>query len=299
MKKIVLAILIAPLSFACNSQKLADRGIDPVIIARTIGKPGEFDPGASTLKFAYTRNHIEIRIQNQKIPGELALQSWMTFSGTRDKTTLLGDIPLLSTEVDSFLKTAVETGIVVTALHDRLRDESPRILSAHFEMFGNELHVAQAASTLWKMLLENRFSAQASVQKIPKIDRSRMDQEKMESRLWKGALENGVFRVALGRATLLHGKSVGQAAGVSSWATFAGHENQAIVNADIATLESELPLLLRTVLRSGLQVLSIHTHLTHEKPRLLFVHVFGVGTAESLAKSIREAIELKEEFQSQ
>ncbi|RYZ64455.1 MAG: DUF1259 domain-containing protein, partial [Proteobacteria bacterium] len=74
---------------------------------------------------------------------------------------------------------------------------------------------------------------------------------------------------------------------------------QAVVNADIATLESELPHLLKTIVQSPLQIVSIHTHMTHEKPRLVFVHVWGMGTAEKLAGAIRSAIELKEEFQSQ
>ena len=39
-------------------------------------------------------------------------------------------------------------------------------------------------------------------------------------------------------------------------------------------------------------VLAIHQHMTGEQPRIMFLHYWGVGRADELAKSLRTALDL-------
>jgi len=41
----------------------------------------------------------------------------------------------------------------------------------------------------------------------------------------------------------------------------------------------------------GIDVVAIHNHMTDESPRILFLHYWGVGPTERLAKTLRAALD--------
>jgi hypothetical protein len=40
-------------------------------------------------------------------------------------------------------------------------------------------------------------------------------------------------------------------------------------------------------------IVAIHHHMTHEKPRYIFLHYWGKGRAESLAQSLKKALDVQ------
>lgn len=91
--------------------------------------------------------------------------------------------------------------------------------------------------------------------------------------------------------TKMGGHTVGKAMGVNTWAAFAGSDDQAIVDGDFAMLESELQPVLEALRAGGINVVAIHNHMTEETPRILFLHYWGVGPTETLAKTIKSALD--------
>jgi len=63
------------------------------------------------------------------------------------------------------------------------------------------------------------------------------------------------------------------------------------VDDDFAVLEDELQTLLKSLRASGVNIVAIHTHMTHEEPRILFLHFGGRGKAEDLAKAVKSALD--------
>jgi Domain of Unknown Function (DUF1259) len=108
----------------------------------------------------------------------------------------------------------------------------------------------------------------------------------------KGEASNGMFKVTLGRETKMHGMTMGNGMGVNTWAGFAGTNDSAVVDGDFAVLEDELQPVLKSLRKSGIQVVAIHQHMTHEQPRMMFLHYWGQGRAEDLAKGVKEALRL-------
>jgi hypothetical protein len=49
---------------------------------------------------------------------------------------------------------------------------------------------------------------------------------------------------------------------------------------------------LKSLRGAGIHVVAIHQHMTGEEPRLIFLHYWGQGKAQELAKSVRAAIDL-------
>jgi hypothetical protein len=102
---------------------------------------------------------------------------------------------------------------------------------------------------------------------------------------------NGVHKVTIAKTTKMHGHEMGSAMGVNTWAAFAGSDDRAIVDGDFAMYEDELQVVLKSLRRSNINVVAIHNHMTHENPRVVFLHYWGVGPAADLAKGVKAALE--------
>src|SRR5205823_11294982 len=106
-----------------------------------------------------------------------------------------------------------------------------------------------------------------------------------------GDLKDGVYKVVIGRSTKMHGHAMGNAMGVNTWAAFAGSNEQAVVDGDFAMLEGELQDVLKALRAAGINIVAIHQHMTGESPRVIFLHYWGVGRTEDLAKGLAAALE--------
>jgi hypothetical protein len=79
---------------------------------------------------------------------------------------------------------------------------------------------------------------------------------------------------------------------VDAWAAFAGKDESAIVDGDFAVAEGELQAVLKVLRSGGIDVVAIHSHMTQESPRILFVHYWGRGKAVDLATVVKKALDL-------
>jgi hypothetical protein len=86
--------------------------------------------------------------------------------------------------------------------------------------------------------------------------------------------------------------TIGKAMGVNTWAAFGGTDDNAIVDGDFAVNESELQPVLKVLRGSGINVVAIHSHMTNENPRVLFLHYWGRGKAADLATTVKRALDL-------
>ena len=61
---------------------------------------------------------------------------------------------------------------------------------------------------------------------------------------------------------------------------------------DFAVLENELQPVLKALRKGGINIVAIHQHMTMESPRMIFLHYWGKGNAEKIAKTVKEALNL-------
>ena len=122
--------------------------------------------------------------------------------------------------------------------------------------------------------------------------RTTLDPKKIEAILGApGDFKDGVLKVVIAKPARMHGSAVGAAMGVNTWAAFAGSDAKAVVDGDFAMLESELQGVLKALRRANIEVVAIHSHMTGEEPRVLFLHYWGIGTTEALARGLRAALD--------
>ncbi len=78
--------------------------------------------------------------------------------------------------------------------------------------------------------------------------------------------------------------------GVNTWAAFAGSDDNALVDGDFAMTKDELQPVIKTLRNAGINIVAIHNHMTHETPRIMFLHYWRRGAAKDLANSIKGAL---------
>jgi uncharacterized protein DUF1259 len=56
-------------------------------------------------------------------------------------------------------------------------------------------------------------------------------------------------------------------------------------------LEGEVAPVIKALVENGIEVVAVHNHMVHEQPRIFFLHYWGVGNAEQLARGLKAALE--------
>ena len=108
----------------------------------------------------------------------------------------------------------------------------------------------------------------------------------------KGQAKDGMFKVVLGRSAKMPcGCEMTKEMGVNTWAAFAGTDDNAMVDGDFAVLEDELQPVLKSLRAENINIVAIHHHMTHEEPRILFLHYWGKGKTGDLAGKLKKALD--------
>ena len=151
------------------------------------------------------------------------------------------------------------------------------------------------ATEVGKVLAKLEETKGGKGQMPPKVDidpaKTKLDAAKLDGIFGqKGEYKDGVYKATFGRTTKMGDVEVGNAMGVNTWAAFAGTDDAAVVDGDFAMLESELQAVLKTLRKADISIVAIHTHMTTEQPRIMFLHFWGVGKPADLATALQAAL---------
>jgi hypothetical protein len=256
-------------------------------IEQLTGLKGKLDEKEHTFKVSYPRSDIAANAAGVRLTPPLGLTAWAAFSGGDARTMVMGDIVLTEDQVNRAMSAALDNGLEVTALHNHFFWEQPRVMFMHIGGMGDETKLATAVGKVFATLKEKGEVAGAEIDPA----KSTIDPAKLDALLGKkGELKDGVYKATWGRTTKMHGMTVGNTMGVNTWAAFAGSDDRAIVDGDFAMLEGELQDVLKALRAGGINIVAIHQHMTGESPRILFLHYWGVGRTEDLAKALTAAL---------
>jgi hypothetical protein len=233
------------------------------------------------------------------MPPFMGLTSWAAFTeGGSDEAMVAGDLVLFEDEVNPVMSAALDNGLSVTALHNHFFFDQPRVYFMHI---GGEGTVQQLASGVKAAFAKQKEIRAAQPQPAKMFGagfnsgKNAISGATIEGALGiKGQANNGMFKVVIGRTTKMPcGCDMTKEMGVNTWAAFAGTDDNAVVDGDFAVLEDELQPVLKTLRGAGLNIVAIHSHMTHENPRILFLHYWGKGSADVLSRALKKALEVQ------
>jgi hypothetical protein len=272
--------------------------IDPARVASlTGGKPESTD---TAVKVSFPRDDLPVEVDGwAKMPPFMGLTSWAAFvPGGKPgvEAMVMGDLVLFEDEVNPTMSAALDGGLEVTALHNHFFFDRPRVLFMHL---GGEGSLDQLAKGVKAALdaqkaVRKKAPQPASAFGAPPPSPSNIDGSKLDGLLSvKGTAKDGMYKAVFGRKTRAEcGCTVGKAMGVNTWAAFGGVDSDAVVDGDFAVAEGELQPVLKALRAGGINVVAIHSHMTGESPRILFLHYWGCGPAAALAATLKRALDL-------
>jgi len=108
-------------------------------------------------------------------------------------------------------------------------------------------------------------------------------------------VKNGVAKVSVPRSDLavaVDGIKMNPFQGFTSWAAFTGSGGKTVVMGDMTLVEDEVTPAMDAALANGLEVTALHNHFSFDRPRILFMHIAGTGSAEHLATGVRKVLDV-------
>ena len=271
---------------------MAEPALDTAHIEQLTGAKGQLDEKENVFKVSVPRTDLNLTAAGVKVPPSMGLTSWAAFKGSPDHAMVMGDLVLVEDQVNPVMSVALDSGLEVTALHNHFFWASQRVMFLHIGGMGDEKTLAAAVGKVFTRMKETAGGKGETPTAHIDPAHSTLDAAKIEAALGaKGKLDHGVYKVTFGRTTSMAGEEVGNAMGVNTWAAFAGSDDRAVVDGDFAMLESELQPVLKTLRGAGIDIVAIHPHMTGEQPRVMFLHYWGVGPTERLARGLRAALD--------
>jgi hypothetical protein len=279
---VVSSVLLASTSFAAEP--------DTDTIAKLTGLQPEVKNGVA--KVSVPRTDLAVTVDGVKMRPFQGFTSWAAFTGSANEAVVMGDMTLAEDEVSPAMDAALGNGLEVTALHNHFSFDRPRILFMHVAGMGSTDKLAGGVRKVFDAVKAARKSATPGESfGGPAVSaENSIDPKPLEAILGGTAqTKDGMAKFVFAKTTEAHGMEVGPEMGVNTWAAFAGSPQAAVVDGDFAMVESELQPVLKALRAAPINVVAIHTHMTHEEPRIMFLHFWGKGSAEELARGIKSA----------
>lgn len=290
----LLAAFAATAAGAVGPQDSASPALDTAAIEAATGLKGTYNKAENVFKVSRPRDDIKLQVDRWSMPPFMGLTSWAAFTPMGKAAMVMGDTVVFEDEVNPAMSAALDAGLEVTALHNHFFFDQPKVFFMHIAGMGDAARLARGVKAVYDRIAQVR-AAQATpaagfAGDIPAP--SSISAAPLEQILGvKAQTSDGMAKVTLGRSTRMHDATVGNEMGVNTWAAFAGSDQQAVVDGDFAMTENELQPVLKAMRGAGINIVAIHQHMTHETPRIVFLHYWGKGKAVDLAKGLKSALQ--------
>ena len=278
---VVFSLLVLPV--ALSAQGLSAANIDQVM-GRSGQKTGE------VYKLSFPRTDLHVAVNGVAIKPGLALGSWAAFSGTDEKAMVMGDLVLLQDEVNPVMKKLRAAGFEITAVHNHLLDETPRVMYMHYMGEGN---AEQLATSLHDALAESKTPLGKPASAAAESESPAWVKAVQDSVGRQGTFKGGVLSYGIPRSNTItsNGMNITPAQGVAESINFqeAGTGKVATTGDFVLTADEVNPVI-SALEKYEISVTALHSHMLKEEPRLFFMHFWGMGSADAVAGGIKAAL---------
>jgi hypothetical protein len=260
-------------------------------VLKSLDRKGDFKAGV--LKVNIPRNDLKMTIQGFSTPTPFGFGGWIALTKASDgNDVMMGDLVLLQDDVNPVTSALLDNGIEVTALHNHFFWDEPHVYYMHVHGMGKAADLARRTKPGLDLIGHVPLTAPTSggggagaaldTAKLAKIVGH------------EGEQTGAVYKITVGRDDLgmkEHGAAINARMGLNTWAAFVGTQEDAAIAGDVAMVEKEVPPVLKTLRKNGIDVVAIHHHMIEERPMVIFLHYWGRGPAEKLAASFKAVLD--------
>src|SRR5215467_5695138 len=189
-----------------------------------MGRQGQDQPDGAH-RFAMPRSDLKVTVNGVEVKPGFALGSWAAFQRMGNHSDVMGDLVLTENEVGPVMQKLEDSGIDVTALHNHLLNETPRVMYMHIHGQGDPVKLA---SGLHDALALSKTPAAAPPAAAAPPDLG-FDTKQLDSTIGQaGKNNNGIYQYSIPRAEKITDggmtvpNSLGVATGINFQPTGAG-----------------------------------------------------------------------------
>ena len=266
-----------------TEQQLNTKAIDQII-----GRSGELK--GDVYKVGLPRTDLKVTADGEAIKPGLALGSWMAFQRTGDHAMVMGDLVLLESEINPVLSKLEDNGIEISAIHNHILNEQPRIMYMHYMGHGDEEKLARAMKDALALSATPIGAPPSASPATSTFDWSKVqDALRIKGNDHGGVLQFGVPRKE--KITTADGTEVPAFMGTATAINFQPTSKGVAITGDFVLTASEVNPVIRELRKAGIQITALHSHMLDESPRLFFMHFWANDEQVKLARGLRAALE--------
>jgi biotin operon repressor len=258
-----------------------------------LGRKGDV-MGGDVHRYGFPRSDLNVALDGIALKPGFALGSYAAFVATSTDVVVMGDLVLTEAEVSTVMAKLQAQGLKISALHNHLLREQPKVIYMHYE--GHSQDGVALARALRTALGASATPLQAPPASPPAAADLGFDPAELNRILGRtGTTSVGLHKYGIARAeTVTMGDvHLTPALGVGTVINFQPlGAGKAAVTGDFALVGPEVAKVAETLRAKGIEVTAIHMHMTDDDPHLYYMHFFASGAATDLAQGLRAALDL-------
>ncbi|HEU4643407.1 MAG TPA: DUF1259 domain-containing protein [Gemmatimonadaceae bacterium] len=237
------------------------------------------------------RSDLRVRIAGDSLSPRFEFTSYAGFVpvGTKD-VLAMGEVVLRADEVPAALAEAHRRGVHVSALHNHLIGETPRIMYLHVIMRGAADSVATA---LRSVFAKTATPLAAGKDESPSADWAAIDAILGKHEEAEGKVAEWVFPRE--ERLRVHGVPVKSNGTIETASEVVFQQlggGRTASTGELFVLPTEVDPVARALDEHGLHVTAVHNHMVEEEPRMYWIHWYAAGDGPQLARGVEAALSL-------
>jgi len=240
-------------------------------------------------KVTFPRTDISLKIDGESVEAGLAYTSWIAYRPMGENTQIMGDMVLLDTEIPKVIPYLKENGIVITAVHNHLLREQPRLIYMHIAGNGDALELSK--------IMKGAYALTATpLTETPNENENKgIDWAPVKKVLGENGKASGnLLKYGFPRkdAITMDGETMPSTFGIATAVGFqAINKNEAVITGDFVMKAEEVNAVITELAKNNIEVAALHNHMLFEEPRLFYMHFWAKGNPEELAKGFKAALD--------
>jgi hypothetical protein len=288
-KQVLASITLAAIVGVPSASAAQDIPAEYQQVLSMLGRQGDYKD--NVLKVNIPRSDVKVTVAGVATPTPFGFGGWVAMTkGDGGHEVLMGDLVLVQDEVNKVMSALLDNGLDVTALHNHFFWDEPRMFYMHVHGHGTAADLATKLKPAIDLIGKPATTAAAPAAAQNALNGAALAQIVGA----QGEQTGAVYKITLPRNDLKvieMGAPINARMGLNTWAAFTGTNDKAAIAGDVAMLEGEVTPVLAALRRNGLDVVAIHHHMTGNRPMIVFLHYWGTGPADRLARGFKAAVD--------
>jgi hypothetical protein len=280
--------VVAALVVGTARHGAAQGTLDTAGIRQAFGKAGQLS--GDVYKVTFPRADLHVTRDGVTIRPGLALTGWAAFRAIGAEAVVHGDLALAEAEVNPVVSRLRAEQIEVTAIHNHLIGESPRVMYVHFWGRGPAARLASSLEATLALTTTPKAAAPAppASEEVPGADRIQ------QILGLKGTVNGGVLGLSKPRPEpiTMMGVTLPPAMGMATSMNFqAAEEGTVASTGDFVLTGDEVNPVITALRAHGIEVTALHNHMIEGSPELYFMHYWAHDKPETVATGLKAGLD--------